>query len=90
MDVKEAVRIAKDYASEVFEGETIRIEEIWHERNEWFVTIGLQRPEAPTELDDMLDKQPRSRTHYKTVRIDVKTKAATSVKNRKDMPISPL
>jgi hypothetical protein len=90
MDVKEAVRIAKDYASTVFEGETIRIEEIWYEDNEWFVTIGLQRQELPTEMDEMLSRRPSSRTHYKTVRVDEASKTAKSVKNRAEMPVSPL
>lgn len=49
MDVKEAVRTAKDYLAELFEGEQIMnvgLEEIeFHEAgNKWVITIGFSRP----------------------------------------------
>ena len=39
MDVKEAIGIAKAHAQSVFEGETIRLEEVWFEDKdgEWLV-----------------------------------------------------
>lgn len=85
MEVKEAVRAAKEYAAELFEGETIRLEEVWFDYADglWCVTIGLQRPEAP--LHDLM----RRRTHYKTVRIDDKTGTIKSVRNHDKMPVSP-
>ena len=90
MDVKEAVRIAKEYASSVFEGETIRIEEVWFEHPQWYVTIGLQRAEPATGMEVMLGKRGGYRTHYKTVSIDDATRVIQSVKNRENMPVSPL
>ena len=92
MDVKEAVKIAKLHAAEVFEGEKIRIEEVWFDENnsEWCVTIGLQRAEPESSLDIVMAKRPGSRMHYKTVRISDGTKAIISVKNHDKMPVSPL
>ena len=91
MDVKEAVRVAKEYAAGLFDGETVRIEEAWFEDKaaEWCVTIGLQRAEPPSGLDLMINKGPRSRMHYKTVRIDDASRAIKSVRNHDKMPISP-
>ena len=92
MDVKEAVKIAKLHASEVFEGESIRIEEVWFDdkTSEWCVTIGLQRTEPESGLDSVLSKRPSSRMHYKTVRISDDTKVIKSVRNHDKMPVSPL
>jgi hypothetical protein len=90
MDVKEAVRLARDYASAVFEGEKVTIEEVWFEHNEWYVTIGIQRPEPQQGVEVMLGRRTLSRLHYKTVRIEEATKAIKSLKNREDMPVSPL
>ena len=49
MDVREAVRTAKDYVNELFEEEGIRnigLEEVTFEQtsNAWKVTIGFSRP----------------------------------------------
>jgi hypothetical protein len=92
MDVKEAVKIAKGYAADVFDGETIRIEEVWFEEStsEWYVTVGLQRTEPSSALDAMLTKRPLTRMHYKTLRIDDATKDIKSVRNHDKMPVAPL
>ena len=92
MEVKEAVRIAKEHAAGVFEGETIRIEEVWFDdpTKEWCVTVGLQRSEPEAALDAIRLKRPTTRMHYKTVRIDDVTKAIKSVRNHDKMPVSPL
>ena len=93
MDVKEAVKIAKDYAKDVFEGETILVEEVWFEdvAREWHVTIGLQRPEISTSLDMLSGRRLASRIHYKTVRIDDVTKVVKAgIRNHENMPVSLL
>ena len=91
MDVKEAVGIAKMHASVVFEGETIRVEEVWFDEatSEWCVTIGLQRPELMPHLGG-LARSSASRMHYKTIRIDDATKEVKSLRNHEKMPVSPL
>ena len=91
MDVKEAVQIAKEHAAAVFDGESIRIEEVWFEdkSTEWCVTIGLQRSEPSSGLDFALNKRPGTRMHYKTVRIDAVSKVIKSVRNHDKMPVSP-
>ena len=92
MDVKEAVRVAREHAAGVFDGETIRIEEVWFEDKtaEWCVTIGLPRAEPISDLDRTFGKRPAARMHYKTIRIDDKSGAIKSVRNHDKMPVSPL
>ena len=92
MDVKEAVQQARQYAQSVFEGETVRLEEIWYDddRKEWCVTIGLQRSEPASGFDMVAAKRPSTRMHYKIVRIDDETRAIKSVRNHDKMPVSPL
>ena len=84
MEVKEAIKTAKAHASTVFEGEAIRLEEVWFEddKGQWCVTVGLQRHE--TSLI-----RAGTRTHYKTIRVDDKTGAVISVRNHDKMPVSP-
>ena len=90
MDVKEAVEIAKGHAKLVFDGETVRIEEVWFDdtASQWCVTVGLQRPEPAGPFG--IGQRPTTRMHYKTVRIDDATKAIRSVRNHEKMPVSPL
>jgi len=85
MDVKEAVKTAKAHAAEVFEGEKIRIEEVWFEDkdDEWCVTVGLSRVE-----ENILRAYP-TRTHYKTIRLNDNTGTIKSVRNHDKMPVSP-
>ena len=91
MDVKEAVRVAKDYAAAVFEDETIRIEEVWFEQStsEWYVTVGLPRSEPMSGIDLSFGKRPSARMHYKTIRIDDASKIIKSVRNHEKMPVAP-
>jgi hypothetical protein len=92
MDVKEAVRRAKAHAVDVFEGETVRIEEVWFDdrTSEWCVTIGLQRTEPSSAMADMLGgRKGLTRTHYKTIRL-TDAGDVSSVKNHEKMPVSPL
>ncbi|MEQ1650827.1 MAG: hypothetical protein ABL898_19800 [Hyphomicrobiaceae bacterium] len=91
MDVKEAVQIARQYAATVFEGETIRIEEVWFEAvtSEWCVTVGLPRSEPSSGFDAVLGKRLGTRMHYKTIRIDDNSKEIKSVRNHDKMPVSP-
>lgn len=90
MDVKEAVRLAKEHAKSVFEGEEVRLEEVWFDDDskQWCVTVGLQRRELPSPFE-MMTSRPMTRMHYKTVRIDDETLTIKSVRNHDKMPVSP-
>ncbi len=94
MDVKEAVKAAKVYAAPLFEGEDLRLEEVWfdEEENQWCVTIGLLRSEPPSKLDFVFDSKPKPyfRMHYKTVRIDDEDGKIVSLRNHEKMPVAPL
>lgn len=77
MDVKEAVRTAKDYIETIYADEGIRgvgLEEVKFESglpDTWDVTIGFFRAfrGEPTSLITALQNDPRRRV-YKIVRID--------------------
>ena len=77
MDVKEAVRTAKDYINTMFADEQIRdvgLEEVKFESglpDTWDVTIGFVRSfsDQPTTLIATLQRDPRRRV-YKIVRIN--------------------
>lgn len=90
MDVKEAVVVAKAHAAIVFDGEKIRIEDVWfdEEHSEWCVTVGLQRSDTETGLDRFNKRSP-ARTHDKTIRIGNANKEVRSVRNHDKMPVSP-
>ena len=90
MEVKEAVRAAKEHATLVFEGETVRLEELWFDdiEREWCVTVGLQRLE-PGGVEVMTGRAAPTRLHYKTIRIDDKSKSIKSVRNHETMPVAP-
>lgn len=92
MDVKQAVKAAKDYAADLFEGERPRLEEVWYDDDEqqWFVTIGLLRKEPPSIADLTLGRKDYSRMHYKTVCIDDQTGKIVSLRNHDKMPVAPL
>ncbi len=93
MDVKEAVGIAKQHAAIVFEGETIRVEEVWFDeaKSEWCVTVGLQRPEPVSQFDLVAGRRTAStHTRYETLQIDDASKNIKSVRNHEKMPVSPL
>jgi hypothetical protein len=95
MDVKEAVKIAKEHAAIVFEGERPTVEEVWFDdaHQEWCVTVGIQRPHPSDKLSPMADLFGRSQTarasiHYKTIRIDDKDKSIKSTRMHESTPIS--
>jgi hypothetical protein len=91
MDVKEAVKVAKDYAQVVFDGETVRLEEVWFDdkTSEWFVTVGLPRSEPASNIDIAMGKRPSARMHYKTLRVADGTGEIKSVRNHDKMPVAP-
>ena len=77
MDIKEAVKTAKQYVAELFDGEGINyigLEEIKFETNshEWLVTVGFERrwDKAPGAISAMLE--PTRKRTYKLVRINDK------------------
>lgn len=93
MDLREAVKTALAHAESVFEGEDVRLEEIWFDETtkEWCVTVGLRRPEPKTgPLSATSMRPPVLRTHYKTVRVDDVSGAIKSLRNHEKMPVSPL
>ena len=74
MDVKEAVRTAKNYVAELFADETIAnigLEEVEFNNtsNNWEVTIGFSRPWQKNSLATALGNQPPTRS-YKLVCIN--------------------
>ena len=74
MDVKEAVRTAKNYIAELFTGETIAdvgLEEVEFNNmsNNWEVTIGFSRPWQTNLLAAALSNQHQKRS-YKLVLIN--------------------
>jgi hypothetical protein len=85
MEVKQAVKAAKDYVADLFAEEHIRqivLEEIeFDEKNRsWFVTIGFARPwEESGALTRAIFPEPRS---YKVVRISDDNGRVISVKDR--------
>ena len=66
------------------------IEEVWFESDQWFVTIELERPEPTTGMEILISKRSPYRIHYKTVCINDATKDVKFVKNRENIPVSPL
>lgn len=73
MEVREAVKMAKEHISELYEGEHIRnvgLEEVVLSGGVWKVTVGFSRPwdfDAPNLFGHLQD--PPRRT-YKVVQID--------------------
>ena len=96
MDVKEAVRKAKEYIADLYAGENIRhagLEEVIFDETEnaWKVTIGFFRPLAGTE-ESLVEKMERlsqpspypgwKQRSFKVVHIDDRTGAAVSMTHR--------
>ena len=87
IDVKEAVRLAKDFAASLLEAEKIRhlgLEAV--ERSEdgkyWLVTLGFSRPwdyptykrRPRTSLDDVLPfREPEPDREYKVFKVDAES-----------------
>lgn len=88
MDVKQAVQIAKQYVSDLFEGEPIAnigLEEVVYEdeSNTWKITVGFSRPwhrKSPLTAAEMLGG-PFERA-YKVVQIDDGTGKIESLMDR--------
>jgi hypothetical protein len=88
VDVKQAVKIAKEYVLEIFgpEGATnIGLEEVEFLESEetWLVTIGFSRPwdKSNNPIFNAVNQDRPLRT-YKLLRIDNLEKCVVSVKNR--------
>ena len=96
MNVQEAVRLAKDYVTDVFVEEQITnvgLEEIEfnERRNRWEITIGFSRPwdyqtRSLFEQEDdpfktQTQRRPRTRS-FKVVNIDDDNAKVLSIKNR--------
>ncbi len=87
MNVKEAVRIARDYVADLFREEefsNLGLEEVVYKDTEeaWEITVGFSRPwDYPVNLFAPFgDRVPRRQ--YKVVRVNDKTGAVEFVKNR--------
>ncbi len=95
MNVQEAVRLAKDYVTDVFVEEKITnvgLEEVEFNENQncWEITIGFSRPwdyQAKNLLEQQLSnpleprRRPKTRS-FKVVNIDDDNAKVLSVKNR--------
>ena len=87
MDVKAAVKLAKEYVLDLFAEEEINnlgLEEVEFYEGEqiWSVTVGFSRPwELPSNTFLASLAKPSDRS-YKIVRIDDKAGQVKSVKNR--------
>lgn len=95
MEVKEAVRVAKEYVNDVFSEETIEdfgLEEVDFDdaSNEWKITLGFSRPWSGKQVAQSaggfgftLIPPPRHAGRaYKVVRIQDEQGRVTSLKDR--------
>ena len=93
MEVKEAVRVAKEYVNDIFSEETISdlgLEEVDfdHASHEWRITLGFSRPWSGKQVAQggggfTLIPPPRLAGRvYKVVRIDDERGRVASLKNR--------
>lgn len=95
VDVKRAVKTAKEYVIEVFGDEGLSrasLEEVWHDdsHSEWCVTVGIRHRMidrlGPSFLDRTIaPKEQREVADYKVVRVSSDTGEAISIKNRDDI-----
>ncbi len=88
MDVKQAVQIAKQYVSEIFESEStanVGLEEVVYEDESgtWKITIGFSRPwhrrNPQTAAEKLASPFERS---YKVVQVDDQSGKVESLKDR--------
>ena len=69
MDVKEAVRTAREYVGELFDGgeiDRVRLEEVVfdYDSDQWLITIGFSRPwDRPKALSAALREDPLKRSY---------------------------
>ncbi len=95
MDVKEVVKLAKEYVLDLFADENITnlgLEEVEYNEveREWIVTLGFSRPwdEPRNTLASLAMAQMAqyntntTRRSYKIVRVDDKAETVKGVKNR--------
>ena len=83
IDVKEAVKAARDFVAHVYEDQvaSARLEEVELDGSFWFVTLGLARPTPTSALSAAMGQEvPRS---YKIFKIDAATGEVRSMKMRK-------
>ncbi len=86
MDVKQAVRTAREYVGELFDGEEIAcvgLEEVVFddESDQWLITIGFSRPwDRPKALSAAFREDPLK--PYKVVRINDVDGRVMSLKDR--------
>ena len=94
MDVKDAVRTAKDYLAELFVDEevvNIGLEEVWYdyESDKWHVTIGFSRPwDRKHPFAGALSEAGRPDRSYKEICIDDDSGNIDSLKVRELGPHS--
>jgi len=87
VEVKEAVKLAKQYVSEIFEVERTSLEEVWFDEgeNEWSVTIGIRHKEigvARSLLSSAFETEiAREIPEYKVVRIDAEDGKFVAIQN---------
>ena len=88
MEVKAAVKIAKEHLIDLFADEDISnlgLEEVEFDDNaqEWIVTLGFSRPwDEPRNTMASLAQSVLSQRSYKTLRISDSADRVISVKNR--------
>ncbi len=85
MDVKEAVKLAKDHVADLFAEEgigNVGLEEIEQVGRFWEVTVGFSRPWDQGGLATITLGQKGLRRSFKVIRIDNQTRTVTSVKDR--------
>lgn len=87
MDVKAAVKLAKEYALDLFADENITnlgLEEIEFDGVEWIVTLGFSRPWDERRSHPLASLAETNLPHrsYKIVRIDDEEKQVKGVKHR--------
>jgi len=88
MDVKAAVKLAKEHVLDLFADENITnlgLEEVelTQDEQEWVVTLGFSRPwDEPRNTLASLAESNIPRRSYKTVRIDDKAEQVKGVKHR--------
>jgi hypothetical protein len=86
MDVKAAVKVAKEHVLDLFAEENITnlgLEEVEFEGGEWIVTLGFSRPwDEPRNTLASLAQANMPHRSYKIVRIDDKAEQVKGVKHR--------
>jgi hypothetical protein len=86
LDVQEAIKKARSYVTDLFNGEPITdigLEEVEHESDTWKITIGFNRLwKTPTNTVFAMMTQPPGQRFFKVVTISDADAALVSIKNR--------